>query len=108
MNEENKIPELKDEELEKVSGGSHLSSDETKALQYGDILIIENDLGINLGYCTYLGEYSDPGFGHLLQIKVEINKIYNASGTAKLGAVTLHEGDKTWLSRWDVDFPNRA
>lgn len=108
MNERKKIPELKDEELEQVTGGTHLSSDETKALKAGQVLIIEDGGGVNLGECTFLGDIYDPGGWYYLQVHVKITKIYNPSGTFELRGDTYREGQTVWLCRSDVDFPERA
>ena len=108
MNEENKIPELKDEELEKVTGGLHLTSSQAKGLKYGDLLVIEDALGLNLGECISLGEYRDPGGIYALEILVKITDVYDPSGTFTLDGISYRVGNEAWLSRIDVDFPWRA
>ena len=108
MNEENKIPELKDEELEKASGGLHLTSSQAKSLKYGDLLVIEDAFGLNLGECISLGEYNDPGGIHPLQIQVRITDVYDPSGSFTLHGISYRVGNVVWLRRIDVDFPWRA
>ncbi len=111
MDENKRI--LNDEELEKVNGGSHLSSDEVKNLHADQKLIMEDDLGVDIAEVTYLNTYDNPGPLSFLRCKVRIDKLYfkDSKGTLKLsfgGEPTVHEGQELYVPRWYLDFPERA
>lgn len=100
---------LNDEQLEGVNGGSHLSSSEVKGLKKGQILTIENDVGENMAACEYLGEYRDPGFGSMLELHVKVLYLYTYHQKwFTYGHDDIVPGYTTWISRWFLDFPDRA
>lgn len=93
---------LNEAELEKVSGGSHLSSDEVKGLSAGMHLIMESNLGNDLAEVEYLGEWRD---GFMLECNVKILKILSSLAASYN---EMKVGDVMWVSRWNLDFPERA
>lgn len=99
---------LNDEKLEKVTGGSHLSSGEVKGLQKGQILTIENELGKNMASCEYLGEWRDPGPTSMLEVHVKVLYLYTYDQTWLNDDHGVEPGNEIWISRWLLDFPDRA
>ena len=112
MDEERIISEDK---LEAVTGGSHLSSNETKSLIPGQQLILENNFGTDIALVSYEGELRDPGMTDMLQAKVRVIQIYD-KGILKHGDTfsswagerALEVGDVIYVSRYYLDFPERA
>lgn len=99
---------LNDEELSGVTGGWHLSSDETKSLRAGEILILEDTFGKNWAKVRYLGQYRDPGYFSVLELKVEIIDLYGHGAVNSSLYGQVHIGDVIWVQRTDADFPSRA
>ena len=100
------IRELTDIEMDKVNGGSHLSSDEVKSLVPGQILIIEDCMfDLDIAKARYTGNWRDPGTFSMLEVEVEILEVYEEFRThGQIAKV----GDVVWISRWCADFPERA
>lgn len=103
---EHEIRELNDVDLEKVSGGSHLSSDEVKSLKAGQKLVIEDclfDLDVGLGEFT--GNWRDPGTLSMLEVEVKVLEVYTEF---RVSGKIVQVGDVIYVTRWVVDFPERA
>ena len=86
MDEERIISEDK---LDAVTGGSHLSSNETKSLIPGQQLILENNFGTDIALVSYEGELRDPGMTDMLQSKVRVIQIYDKGIKKHSKSVTL-------------------
>lgn len=99
---------LNDEDLKKVDGGTHLSSDEVKSLVKGQILIYEDDNGWDQAKVEYLGEWRDPGIFGMLEIKVRFLEVFHGEYIDLGYHEYIHVGDEMWISRWFFDFPERA
>ena len=108
--------EMNDQQLAEVTGGTHLSSDEVKALVPGTRLIWENIFGKDLAEVEFIS-YSDPGFFQLLECTVRILKIYSSDGYIEMSNVNeagnavlvpYRVGDVCTLPRDLLDFPERA
>lgn len=98
--------ELSDIDLNAVSGGSHLGADEVKALVAGQILIVEDcmfDLDVAKG--KYTGVWRDPGTLSMLEVQVEILEVYEEF---RSHGKVVQKGDVVFISRWCLDFPERA
>ena len=103
------VQALNEAELEKVVGGSHLSSDEVESLSIGEKLMIEDDFGTNLAEAEYYGGYFDPGFGCMLRCWVKVTRVYSPSRTFSVSdRENIKEGDVVDIARYYLDFINRA
>lgn len=99
---------LKDEELDNVSGGSHLSRAEVDGLVKGQILIYEDFQGVDMAKVEYLGETRDPGVIFMIECKVRILEIFHGEAIDLGYHEYLRVGDEVFLSRLYLDFPERA
>ena len=109
------------EELKEVNGGGHLDMDEVKALNSGQILVIEQDTRTTvIGKCMYLGEHGDYKVFKREALKVKILEIYDQeylnSVAARLDEKDnipdsshknnpIRVGEEVLVSRWNLDFP---
>ena len=107
--------EIREEDLEAVNGGTHLTSDEIKNLQLDQQLILENNFGGDIALVAYEGELRDPGALSMMQAKVRIVKIYDRgvykngdTFSSWVGERPLEVGDVIWASRYYLDFPEKA
>ena len=100
------IREISDLEMENVNGGSHLSSDDVKNLVPGTELMVEDCMfDTDLAKGIYTGNWRDPGSTSMLEVEVEITEIYHAFSSHGINAEV---GKKLFISRWCVDFYERA
>lgn len=99
---------ISDDELNHVVGGSHLSSDEAKALTPGQRLIVEDDLGNDLAEAIAWGGYVDPGSFYMLRPYVQIVKAYSKDNCFTLDGETYYEGQVYCISRYNLDYYERA
>ena len=120
MEKDKKI--LNEQELGKVNGGSHLDSDEVEALKAGTRLIIEDKWGKDVGACIYNGNTRDgANFYNMTRLYVQLTEIYDEwiikcliyeednldeHDLARLPNPKV--GDIVTISRWNLDFPERA
>ena len=112
------IFEIREDELSEVNGGYHLTADDVKSLKPGETLILENALGENIAVVVYEGEWRDPGTFSMLQAKVRITKVFDSNGLKSIwdafsnykgkGDKPLVVGDVIYVSRFYLDFPERA
>ena len=103
------VQALNDDELEKVVGGNHLSSNEVKSLSAGQMLMIEDDFGNNLAEAEYTGSYEDPGAIYMLRCWVRVTRVYSPTRTFSVSDRTnVKEGDYVSISRYNLDFIDRA
>lgn len=107
--------EIREEELNAVNGGYHLSSNEVKALKPGQRLMLENNFGQNIALVSYEGELRNPGTFSMLQAKVRIIEVYDRgvrkhgdSFSSYIGEKNLEVGDVIYASRYYLDFLDRA
>ena len=112
---EKDIVEIREEQLDEVTGGTHLTPDELMNLKPWQELIIENNFGQNIARVQYLGEWRDPGAGSMLQARVQVLQIYDRGTmlhgdtfSSWVGERRLAPGDKIYVSRYYLDFPYRA
>ena len=96
MNEKN---ELNEQQLEKVNGGTHLSSGEVKAMVPGRSLVWENIFGKDLAEVEFIS-YTDPGPFKLLECEVKITKIYSSEGYIEMSG--QDEAGRTVFTRYRV------
>ena len=116
----NKI--LNEQELEKVNGGSHLDSDEVKELRAGAKLVIEDEWGKDIGTCIYTGNTRDgKNFYNMTRLYVTLTEIYdewiikcliyeedNLDDHDLARLPNPEVGDIVAISRYNLDFPERA
>ena len=115
LKKENGIVEIREENLEDVTGGNYLSADEVKEMEFGRRLMIEGNFGNDIALVSYLGDWRDPGAGSMIQAHVRIIEIYDRgvykhgdTFSSWVGERFLAVGDELYVSRYYLDFAERA